>query len=675
MNKQVSLDSFTSKTHYFSGKVLNFSQQNRYLVQIQKIDNKLMDFNAWFYVSKKMLPGEIWQWRGTMRMKRSLENPGYSSIWFKPKFRHIESDIYFLSDLNRVKEVGVFSFLTHVRIFIYQSAYQYLQDDFARSTFLALILGLGSELDSLDWNLFKSTGTVHLMVISGAHLSLLMGFIFKFVEFIGKMYPNLFLYCPLKRLASFISLGVGFIYVLLSGCTIPVLRAWLMMFFGCYQYIGNRQIAKWQAFRWALIGILIYEPHALWYPGAYLSFLAVGVLIFFSEIKLKFKILQSIGMQFACLIGLSPLTILWFHSFPTLGLVANLIAIPWVSYAMLPLAFLLSVFPFVWGYQLYTLSSHGFFKFLSFLQTYDIYNLVLSWSNDAYAWLVLFAGMLVLWFPIRILLSFFLLVLILCVVPHQPKRAVGELWADVIDVGQGLSVMLRTANHQLLFDTGGKFKEYVIADKTLVPYLKYEHINSIDKIVISHPDSDHRGGLERIQELYPNAKLVVDAPQLYKHAFSCFKAKDWCWDGVCFQFLKYGVQNSSKNNHSCVLRVYNSKFQFLLTGDIEKPAEFAIIRKYSKVLASSILLVPHHGSNSSSSYWFLDQVKAQLGIISVGKHNIYHLPHPNVIKRFAHFHIPLVRTSDNGMIRIIMSENKWHYFVWGYKNWLDHWIF
>lgn len=252
--------------------------------------------------------------------------------------------------------------------------------------------------------------------------------------------------------------------------------------------------------------------------------------------------------------------------------------------------------------------------------------------------------------------------------PHFKTIKSGTFNADVLDVGQGLAVMIRTKEHSLLFDTGGAG----IARRVILPYLKQHNITQLDKIVISHPDMDHRGGLPTLMAQFSHTLLLVDDTKAYHAGTSCHGYSDWCWDGVCFHFIPYQVQHHSKNNHSCVLQVANKKYQLLLTGDIERAAEYQILHSERSKIQSTVLLIPHHGSNTSSSYWFLDTVKPKLAVVSVALHNAYHLPNPQALLRYKNMGIPWVSTAEHGMIRLIFNLNAWHHILWKKRDWMDY---
>lgn len=672
-------------SHHFLGKVLNFEQQKaeltKCLVEVLAINHEQKHFKIWLYYSDKkqhLLPGEVWTWQGRMKPFLDFANPGVDTVWYRPHFRHIETNVFVLGHLKRQQKLSTFDLLSRLRIKIYQRAYLYIHDSFARSLFLTLILGIGSELDSTSWEMFKSTGTVHLMVISGAHLSLVMGLCSKFIELIRYPFPRVLKKYPLKQISSLFSLMIGLVYAFVSGFGIPVQRAWFMTLMRWYYYLGRRRINSWQAFRWSLFIVLIIEPHAVWYPGAYLSYLAVAILIFCAKFKFKNIFHKEWITQFACLLGLGPLTLLWFGNLPVLGLLSNMLAIPLVSWVLLPLAFLIALMllthVFNPGVLLFDQFSEWFQWGLSHLAILNKININAHWAHPTIPWILLFSLYFGFVYPKRTLLLSLVLMNGLCLLPHPRVLKPGEFVVDVIDVGQGLAVSVKTKYHHLLFDTGGMLGKHSIAMQTIVPFFKYQWVNRVDKLVISHPDLDHGGGLEAIQTHFRIKQLLVDNPRLYQRAKSCHQTQNWCWDEICFHFVKYKVAHASKNNHSCVLKVFNQKFQVLLTGDIEKEAEYAILRQEKHQLRSTVLLIPHHGSQTSSSFWLLDMVKPKIALLSVAKVNAYHLPHPKILDRYRALHIPIISTATSGLVHLLFTRQKFHVLNWRQRQAMSYWL-
>jgi competence protein ComEC len=666
------------KTHHerIKSQSFNFGHNffSSFLVQIQGFEEKKVYGKRWkvkitqphegmvwlncYEACPVLLPGETWWIQGKFKKITSLQNPGQLNLWYRQDFRHVIGQINLISKrVIKQQDIASTDYLNCIRVWIYQKAYQIFDNkhQMAKKVFLTLVLGIGSELSQEDWSVFKDTGTAHLMVVSGAHLGLLMILVGWVVERVYRMYPILI---PVKKVSSAISLSLGLFYALLSGFGIPVQRAWLMKLLMDLKYWFNYQVSSWQAFQLAIWVILLLEPHAIFYPGAYLSFLAVGILMLTPKVIHQKSWLMHILTQAMCLMGLSPLTVFWFSSIPSIGMLANLIAIPWVSWVVLPLALGMVVMLGDWGVEVFDWSIQALDKVLHALQQFEFLNFHFSWHHAWMPWLMLLALFInCIFLSIR---GFICTMILLWVfnTTLKPNILIGEFFVDVLDVGQGLSVLVRTQHHALLYDTAGMQGSRSLAEIVVLPYLKYIEQNTLDALVLSHPDLDHIAGRKEILAQYPNAQLIVDKPSFYHQGKDCRKLDDWCWDGVCFHFLKGIQKTKKKNDHSCVLLIKNKKYKMLLTGDIEKKAEHAIIKE-DKNLHPTVLLVPHHGSKTSSSVEFLKAMKAELAVVSVALYNSYHLPHPTIQKRYEQLHIPWITTAERAWIQIHFLKNSW----------------
>jgi competence protein ComEC len=645
------------------------SYAKRWKVKVKKPIDGIFWLNC-YQKCPKMLPGERWWVQAKLKKMTNFQNPGQLSVWYRADYHHINGQMNLISQqFKKDKDISKYDWLNRMKVSIYQKAHTVFNHEyeFARKVFLTLVLGIGSELSQEDWNTFKATGTAHLMVVSGAHLGLLMVLLAWIFEQFYRLYPC---FIPVKRIASAVSLSLGFIYALLSGFGIPVQRAWLMRFFMDVKYWTHYRISSWQSFQLSIWVILIFEPHAIFYPGAYLSFLAVGILMLTPKLLIEKKWWVHLLTQAMCLLGLSPLTVLWFSSIPSLGMIANLFAIPWVSWVVLPLALSMSVMLGPIWVKLFDASLVILQKGLQYLQKFDAINLQLSWHNEYLPWYALIGLLAICIYPHwKVIVNVFLMGMILQF-STIPNMQVGEFFVDILDVGQGLSILVRTHGHALLYDTGGMQGKRSFASFVVLPYLKYIQLKKLDQLVLSHPDLDHIAGKKEILAQYPNTKLIVDQPTFYHQGTDCRKMKDWSWDGVSFHFFQ-GLKNTKKkNDHSCVLLIKNQKNQILLTGDIEKKAEQAILRENQNV-HPTVILVPHHGSKTSSSDAFLKAMQAKLAIVSVALNNSYHLPHPLIKKRYQMYHTPWMSTAEEGWIQIQFLKRSWK-ILSIYKNTITH---
>jgi competence protein ComEC len=235
-----------------------------------------------------------------------------------------------------------------------------------------------------------------------------------------------------------------------------------------------------------------------------------------------------------------------------------------------------------------------------------------------------------------------------------PRPAAGDAWVDVLDVGQGLAVVVRTAGHTLLYDTGPLYSaESDAGQRIVVPYLRATGVDRLDTLIVTHRDKDHSGGLVAIREALPIGRLLSSLPEL--EGERCMAGQAWEWDGVRFTMLHpdatdYPRKGGKTNNMSCVLRLENASGSVLLTSDIEARDEQQLLARAPELLHSDVLLVPHHGSGTSSTPAFIAGVGAREVIIPVGYRNRYQHPRPDVVARYAGSRV--WRSDADGAVRV-----------------------
>ncbi|MBA2649324.1 MAG: DNA internalization-related competence protein ComEC/Rec2, partial [Legionella sp.] len=363
---------------------------------------------------------------------------------------------------------------------------------------------------------------------------------------------------------------------------------------------------------------------------------------------------QSLILQLCCMLGLMPLSLYWFSYGSINGFIANLFAIPLVGFLIVPLSLMtmllvncswsfILIKPLSWMISL-------LFQGLIWTEHLAWINITHALPSIEYALCLMGALLLGLVLPIRPFKGIALIWILLPFIPVGPFIHKGEALIQVLDVGQGLAVSVRTAHHVLLYDTGDHFfNGNDLGNLVVLPFYKVLGIKKIDTIIISHPDKDHIGGLKSIQ-----AGIQVDKVILNNQGAVCHDHADWEWDGVKFHFFPIRKAFKDKNNTSCVLQVSTLKGQVLFTGDIEAIAEDYLIQTYGRQLASKVLIVPHHGSKTSSSYRFLMEVSPQFAIASLGFDNRFGFPHAKTINNMQALGIDLYRTDACGMVEFLL---------------------
>lgn len=533
---------------------------------------------------------------------------------------------------------------------------QHLDDPISSGIIQALTLGVTNHIARAEWDLFRRTGTTHLMVISGAHIGLVAGLIYSLFRWLWTRIPRLCLYRPAQQAGSVGGILAALVYSLLAGFAVPAQRSLIACIFMLSKNFGKQKFTGWQTWRYALFIVLLIEPHAVLLPGFYLSFLAVATLISSSQrISHLRGFRKTIALQIACLLGLMPFTLFWFSYGAVNGLLANLVAIPLVGYGIVPLGLLglllLVVFKsavFLWPV---TQLIHLLMGYLHGINTFAWINFDFGLTNLLQLFALSSAIITAVFLPDKKLILAVILLVVSALFPSFPKVGQGDFILNVLDVGQGLSLVVRTANHSLIYDTGMKFFQGSdMAELAINPYLHSIGVKQIDKVVISHPDLDHRGGLPSLEKSFPIGELLVDNVNFYKRGRNCHQTPDWDWDGIHFHFFPIKQSFRDKNNSSCVLQISSRTRKILLTGDIEKKAEHYLTETYGKQLAADLLVVAHHGSKTSSTRDFIDAVNPEFAVISAGFDNRYHFPHGITLDTLREKHIQIYNTIDCGML-------------------------
>jgi competence protein ComEC len=360
-------------------------------------------------------------------------------------------------------------------------------------------------------------------------------------------------------------------------------------------------------------------------------------------------------------IGTLPFLLLFFSQFSLISPMTNAVAIPWVSGVVTPITILALVVP--WDGLLY-LANALMTPLLAFLQWSASLPLAI-WHAPVPSPLVFVLAILgALWWLMPAGLPGRWLAIFLClplVIPKIDSIPNGQARIDVIDVGQGLAVVVRTHRHVLLYDTGPYYSSEADAGvRVIVPYLRAIGVDRLDGMVVTHRDTDHSGGALSVLESMP-VGWVADAPDTnFADAVAgvrskrCHAGKDWTWDGVRFEFLHpvslAAARDQASNHQSCVLLVSVGDRRMLLTSDIELSDEQQMVAR--GLPQSQVMLVPHHGSGTSSSDRLLDAVQPEIAIVPVGYRNRYRHPKPSVMAAYETRKIRIYRTDADGMVQV-----------------------
>jgi competence protein ComEC len=391
-----------------------------------------------------------------------------------------------------------------------------------------------------------------------------------------------------------------------------------------------------------------------------LSFGAVALIFYVA--KSEWRIAQWGRMQWAITVGLAPAALLLFGQLSVAGPLANALAIPLVSVVITPLALVAVVFPF----ELLLQAAAWLVEWLlAFLEWCAALPGALWEQHTPPIWAATLAVAGAMWMlaprgvpwragGLALMAPAFSL--------PPPAPAPGEAWVTALDVGQGLAVLVRTANRALLYDAGPAYgPEADSGGRIVVPLLRATGVRSVDLLVLSHEDVDHLGGALTLLETLEVRALASSLPRRHPlHSLvavpgRCAGGMAWDWDGVRFEFLHPppGWETARRNNQSCVLRIAAGGASMLLTGDIERAAELLLLE--NKLSPSDILLVPHHGSRTSSSEEFIAAVTPRWAIVPAGYRNRFGHPAREVLERYARAGVTVLRTDRDGAVSVVLN--------------------
>ena len=652
-----------------------------------------------------LLPGERWQMTVRLKAPHGNSNPGGFDFELWLWEQGIQATGYVRTSANDAAPMRLQLTWQHP---VEQLRYKVREAIFARFSsaasssdsnkhanaagiVAALVTGDQQSIERADWDVFRATGVAHLMSISGLHITM---FAWAAVLVVGGLYKRsarLCLALPATNAAMLGGLLLATGYAVFSGWGVPSQRTILMLATVTLLKLFGKRWPWPTVWMLACAVVVAADPWALLQAGFWLSFVAVGVL-FATDIsknnsvlssneqidsnasikanfllkfltafknKLWLKIWMNGREQFIITLVLAPLTLLLFGQVSVVGLLANAMAIPWVTLVVTPLAMLGTIFSPIWDVA--GLAVNALSRFLGLLAQWPFATFSIAVPNLLMSVVaVLGAALLVLPWPWQLRLLG--LPLLLPVMLWQaPRPAEGQFELIAADIGQGNAVIIRTANHTLVYDAGPRYSMDSDAGyRVLVPLLRASH-ESVDTVMLSHRDSDHSGGIKSVLAMHPKAAFISSIEsahelQALRAAQRCVAGQSWQWDGVDFAVLHPSASDyesqKKPNAMSCVLRISTShvhtpQASVLLAGDIELAQETKLATNALQ-LKSTVLLVPHHGSKTSSSAKFLDAVQPQFAIVQAGYRNRFGHPAASVMERYSERHFKVIDTARCG---------------------------
>ena len=674
---------------------------------------------SWYAGRPRLSPGDIWTVVVRLRRPNGMLNPGgfdYEGWLFAHR---IDAVGYVRRSLQRnARSTAVIPRLNAWRARVGDELAGALKGRPFQGIVSALGLGIKGGLSRHQWAVLRRTGTAHLMAISGLHIGLAAGAGLIFGSFCGRWTGAAArgLPAPVVGIAGAVSAAAA--YGAMAGFALPTVRALLMVCIAGLGILLRRRLSPSVIFALVVLVVIATDPFSVLMAGFWLSFAAVAVLLYSMSGRVRPAMVSGasaraggwlwrwVTPQVVIAVGLAPLGLLIFGGVPGVGIAANVVAIPWVSLVVVPLTLLgtmaVQVVPAL-GVALLRLAESAVAALWPFLELLAELGPQLEAPGalvGASAGLLAALGVVIVLAPRGVPGRWLGLVVLSPLAFAAPERpASGAVWVSILDVGQGLATVVETRTHVLLYDTGARFGEfYDIGESVILPFLNARGWTALDTVVLSHADGDHIGGFRSvaagipIREVKTNAReniardlaatpASLDTPVVTLFArrrsvsadarlSSCLDGDRWTWDGVRFEVLHpQDPGDWSRNDGSCVLRISSHGGQLLLTGDVESRAERTLFERHPDRLKSDVLIVPHHGSNTSSTAEFLRHVQPRFAVVSAGYRNRWGMPTPPVVTRLEGSGAALVRTDRAGAVQfqvgpgagqIVMRQHRQH---------------
>jgi len=624
---------------------------------------------SWYRNTTTLTAGETWRLRVRLKPPHGFRNPGgfdYEAWLYQHRIRatgYVRETVD-----NRRLQTGWDYPLQQLRQAVRTQLDKALGESPVKGIMLALVIGDRSAITSNQWQQLQTTGTNHLMAISGLHIGLVAGLVFLLGQRLWRYSGRGMLWLPAPKAGALLALMAAVLYAALAGFSIPTQRAVIMITVVMLALLSSRPVSPSRVLAMALLLVLLVDPLAVLASGFWLSFAAVGIIFYGLTGRLARlpRWRQGLRVQWWISVGLFPLVIVLFQRASLIAPVANALAVPLVSLLVVPLALLgtgilpLSASIGAGMLQLAAGVMQGTMVLLAWLAEWPH----ASWTGAAsFGWqaALAIAGVILLLaprgLPARGLGLVLLLPLIVGVPPGIPG---GVARFTLLDVGQGLAAVVETRHHVLVFDTGPRFSpRFDTGEAVVVPYLRQRGWRRVDQLIISHGDSDHIGGAESLLAMLPVTAISSSVPEKLAGwpVTSCRGGQAWEWDGVRFMVLHPAADSAvTRNDASCVLKVTAGEHAVLLTGDIEKAAERRLLQLDPAMLRADILVAPHHGSNTSSTTPFIGAVKPVYVLFPVGYQNRFGFPRPAVLQRYRQAGVNMLETANAGAISFHLGE-------------------
>ena len=630
---------------------------------------------SWYGARAEPAPGSVWRLTVRLRRPRGWRNPGGSDYegWL---FANRIVATGYVKSAQRIGAAPALSFarVDAVRAGLARSIRAALDGYGSEGLVRALAIGDRSGVSERRWRTLRVTGIAHLMAISGLHIGMAAAAAYWVALRAWTFVPRAALLVAAPQIAGVAAMLAAFGYATLAGFALPTQRALLMLAVVFASRLSRRRFLPSHGIALALVAVLIVDPHSVRAPGFWLSFVAVAVIVMAIATRPAGDAhtfagrLRTLGsVQIAVTVGLAPVTLSVFAEQSLVSPFVNALVIPLVGTIVVPVVLLGllagAVLPAA-GATMLAAAALVLDTLWPAIEWVGAHAAMLRAPGAIGPWQLAAAavGVLLALAPRGLAVRWLGIAWMLPLIAMRPASiGPGAYRVTVLDVGHGLSVVVETTNRVLVYDAGPRVGTRLdAAALAVLPYLARRGHDAVDRVVLSHGDSDHVGGFRRLAESVAVESMVANGPVgSHRPDTACAANRQWEWDEVSFEVL-YPFDGSSgfDNAHSCVIRIEASGGSTLLTGDIESAGEQALVARLGGGLAAEVLVVPHHGSATSSTPAFLGAVSPSIALVSAAEHGRFRLPHPGVVARYADAGVAMYSTARCGAITVEFPANR-----------------
>ncbi|RBP50834.1 DNA internalization-related competence protein ComEC/Rec2 [Arenicella xantha] len=605
------------------------------------------------------------RWQFTVRLKRPYGYASWGAFDYqKYQFRHQLVARGYVRESSEAQLLGTLGrSVNGWRERLREQLEAHIEPGVGRSMILALALGDKSSFSATQRQTLQTSGVAHLMAISGLHVGLVFMFTSQLFAWVLWPFARVFIRVPRQSLVMWPAMAAAIMYSALAGFAVSTQRALIMLLVYVLCRLLVRRLSLTQVLLRAIAVLMLLDPFSVLDTGFWLSCGAVWVIAISTQPHANVSL---IWLQPKLWIGMMPITSLFFGQVSLVSPMVNLVLVPVFCVVLIPLTLiaicLLSIGAeslAAWSLGVLAIVYQQIYQGLEWVASLA---LARAFTPPLAIWHWLLVGLLIGASYLRSWCAPWLAAaLVLAIIFNPSFGESNKLRVVLLDVGQGLALVVESDDQVLVYDVGPKYSSgFSTADAVLLPYLRYRGITAIDTLIISHADMDHIGGLGDLLEAFPVHRTYTSRLDKVPASQPCEAGHSWSMGATQLRFLSPDAGTPvGSNNRSCVLMLEHAGVRVLLTGDIEKQVERYLFRKPDSDLSADIMLVPHQGSKTSSTREFVDAVDPQLALVAAGYLNHYGHPHATVLERYYERQVSVMSTIESGSILLEIDNDDW----------------